>query len=118
MSSIEERVQRLEGILGQVFRPGGTIAIRDGEGDAAAVIVGDVKGDIGSVLMSFGLSVKDVADDRRMVVTASGLGFKDEADVLRILITEMGVLFLNEAGEPVTLISAEGIHKIGAGEAA
>jgi hypothetical protein len=112
MSTIEERVARLESLLGQVFRPGGTIAIRDGDGDSAAVIVGDSGGDIGSVLMSFGLSVKEIADDRRMVVTSTGIGVKDERDVLRLLVTQMGVLFLDERGEPVTLIAADGIHKV------
>ncbi len=112
MSALEERVLRLERLLGQVFRPGGTIAIRDDEHEAATILVGDAKGDLGSVLMSFGLSVKEPLDDRRMVVTASGIGLKDEQDVLRLFIGEMGLLFLNEAGQPVTLISADGVVNV------
>src|SRR5262249_12026261 len=96
-------------------RPGGVIAIRDAEADSAAVIIGDTKGDIGSVLMSFGLSVKEGASDRRVVVTAEGLGVKDDRDVLRILLTELGILFLNEQGEPVTLINNDGMQKVESG---
>jgi hypothetical protein len=117
MSGLEERVQRLERLLGQVFRPGGTIAIRDDEHEAATILIGDAKGDLGAVLMSFGLSVKEPADDRRIVVTAAGVGLKDERDVLRLFLGEMGVLFLNEAGEPVTLISSEGVLKVSEGGA-
>jgi hypothetical protein len=113
MSSLEDRIQRLEKILGQVFRPGGTIAIRDDEAEAAAIILGNAKGDLGSVLMSFGLSVKEPADERRIVVTSGAIGVKDDQDVLRMFISEMGVLFLDEAGAPKTLITAEGIHKVG-----
>lgn len=118
MSTIEERVQRLESLLSQVFRPGGVLAIRDGEAnDSAAVIIGNEHGDIGSVLMSFGMTAKEAADDRRVVVTSTGFGIKDERDTLRLLMTEMGLLFLDERGEPTTLISADGIQKVGDGGA-
>lgn len=112
MSPLEERVQRLEGLIGRVFRPGGTLPIRDAEGEPATIIVGDVAGDIGSVLMSFGLSVKEPSDERRIVVTSAGIGIKDDKDMLRILITEMGILFLDETGEPKTLISADGVRQV------
>lgn len=112
MSSVEERLQRVERLLGEVFRPGGTLAIRDDAAEAAMVLIGDAQGDLGAILMSAGLSVKEASDDRRIVVTASGIGLKDERDVLRIFIGEIGLLFLNEAGEPVTLVSSEGVASL------
>ena len=112
-AGLEGRIARSESLLGRVFRPGGTIAIRDAEGEAATIILGGSGGDLGSVLMSMGLSVKELAGQARSVVTSTGIGFKDEDDVLRLLITQLGVLFLDESGTPRTLISAEGVINLG-----
>jgi hypothetical protein len=116
MATLEARVARIEELLGEVFRPGGTLAIRDEAGEAAALIVGDAHGDIGSVLMSVGLSIKEPSDDSRIVVTSAGIGVKDDRDVLRILITEQGILFLDETGTPQSLIAEDGMHVVGDAE--
>lgn len=112
MSTLEDRVSRLEALLSEVFRPGGTIAIRDENREPAALIIGNNAGDIGSVLMSVGLSVKEPLNDQRVVVTASGIGVKDSNDTLRVLISEQGLLFLDELGTPKTLITPDGIHSV------
>lgn len=115
MSNLESRVARLEELLSDLFRPGGTLAIRDGDNDPAHVIIGDKHGDVGTVMMSPGMVVKEPPDDRRVVMTSTGIGITDEKNQLRVLLSLQGLLFLDERGQPTTLVNAEGIHKVGKG---
>jgi hypothetical protein len=112
MTALEERLDRIEQLLAEVFRPGGTFAICDEIEEPAALMIGDRQGDIGSLLMSLGLSIKEPGEESRVIVTASGVGVKDEHDVLRVLLTQQGLIFLDAAGKPSTLIAADGIHAV------